>query len=47
MGDDDRYKQLPEPVRPEDTVTSVETEPVPWEKDDWLREQEWMLKTVG
>jgi hypothetical protein len=42
-----RYGKLPEPIPPEDMVTSLDVEPVPEEKDDWLREQEWFLRVAG
>ena len=41
------YAHLPEPVDPEDMVTSEEATPIPEEKDDYLREVEWMLRTSG
>jgi hypothetical protein len=45
--DENRYRALPEPVRLEDTVTSVDVTPVQPEKDDYWREVEWMLKVTG
>lgn len=42
-----RYTSLPEPVRPEDMVTSLDVEPVQEEKDDSWREVEWMLRVAG
>ncbi len=42
-----KYARLPEPVRLEDTVTSEDVEPVPDQKDDYLRELEWFLRTTG
>jgi hypothetical protein len=44
---ENRYRTLPEPVRLEDTVTSVDVTPVQPEKDDYWREVEWMLKVTG
>lgn len=44
---DGRYAHLPEPVRLEDTVASVESAPPPSEKDDYWREVEWMLRVSG
>jgi hypothetical protein len=42
-----KYARLPEPVKPEDMVTSLDVEPVPEQKDDRLRELEWLLRTSG
>ena len=42
-----KYAKLPEPIRPEDMVTSLDVEPAPEEKDDYWREVEWMLKVTG
>ena len=42
-----KYSHLPEPVRPEDMVTSEEASAVPEEKDDYWREVEWMLRVTG
>jgi hypothetical protein len=44
---ENRYRTLPEPIRPEDMITSVDVSPVPDEKDDYWREVEWMLRAVG
>jgi len=44
---DDRYKNLPEPIRPEDMITSAESKSVPEEKDEYWREVEWMLRVAG
>jgi hypothetical protein len=41
------YTRLPEPIRIEDTITSVEVDPAPEEKDDYWREVEWMLRVTG
>ena len=42
-----KYATLPEPIRAEDMVTSLDTEPAPQDKDDYWREVEWMLKVTG
>ena len=42
-----KYAHLPEPIDPEDLVTSEEATPIQAEKDDYLREVEWMLRTSG
>ena len=42
-----RYRRLPEPIRLEDTITSLDVEPVPQQKDDYWREVEWMLRVTG
>ncbi len=42
-----KYTKLPEPVPPEDMVTSLDVEPVPEERDDYLRELEWFLRVAG
>lgn len=42
-----RFERLPEPIRPEDMVTSAEASAVPPEKDDYWREVEWMLRVTG
>jgi len=44
---DDRYKKLPEQIRPEDMITSAESKSFPAEKDEYWREVEWMLRTTG
>ena len=44
---DNRYRTLPEPIRLEDTVTSLDVTPVQPEKDDYWREVEWMLRITG
>lgn len=41
------YSRLPEPIDPDEMVTSAEATPIPEEKDDYLREVEWMLRTSG
>jgi hypothetical protein len=40
-----RFKQLPEPVRFEDLITSQDAVDHPEEKRDDVRETEWMLRT--
>jgi hypothetical protein len=42
-----KYAHLPDPIRPEDMVTSLDVQPVQPEKDDYWREVEWMLRTSG
>ena len=42
-----KYRTLPEPIRPEDMVTSLDVEPVPEQKNDYLRELEWFLRAAG
>jgi hypothetical protein len=42
-----KYARLPQPIDPEDMVTSAEATPIQTEKDDYLRELEWMLRTSG
>jgi hypothetical protein len=42
-----KFARLPEPIDPEDMVTSEEATPIAEEKDDYLRELEWMLRTSG
>lgn len=42
-----KYAHLPDPIRVEDMVTTVDVTPVPAEKDDYWREIEWMLRTSG
>ena len=42
-----KYAHLPAPIDPEDMVTSAEATPIQTEKDDYLRELEWMLRTSG
>lgn len=42
-----RYARLPDPIRLEDTVTSVDVVVQPEEKDDYWREVEWMLRVTG
>jgi hypothetical protein len=41
------FTRLPEPVDLDDTVTSEDSVVVEPEKDDWQRENDWMIKTVG
>jgi hypothetical protein len=43
--DPQRFKQLPEPVKLEDTITSEDAVDHPEEKRDDVRETEWMLRT--
>jgi hypothetical protein len=45
--DPDRFKRLPEPVRLEDTVTTTDSVVVTPEKNDELREVEWLLRSTG
>jgi hypothetical protein len=47
MAPPNKYAKLPEPIRPEDMITSLDVEPVQEEKDDYWREVEWMLRTSG
>ena len=42
-----KYSRLPEPIRVEDTITSVDVVVPPEEKDDYWREVEWMLRVAG
>jgi hypothetical protein len=42
-----RWSRLPDPIRPEDMITSSEASPHPPEKDDYWREVEWMLRVSG
>lgn len=42
-----KYSRLPEPIRPEQMVTSSEASALPEEKDDYWREVEWMLRVTG
>lgn len=42
-----RFAELPELIKSEDMVTSLEASPVPETKDDYWREVEWMLKITG
>jgi hypothetical protein len=41
------FKRLPEPVRLDDTITSEDTLVVAPEKNDELREVEWLLRSTG
>ncbi|HET6625517.1 MAG TPA: hypothetical protein VFG63_03940 [Nocardioidaceae bacterium] len=41
------YRELPAPIRVEDMITSHDVVSRPVEKDDYWREVEWMLRTVG
>ena len=41
------FTRLPEPVDLDETVTSQDVVVVAPEKDDWQRENDWMIKTVG
>jgi hypothetical protein len=40
-----KWTRLPDPIRPEDMITSAQSLARPQEKDDYWREVEWMLKT--
>lgn len=42
-----KYSRLPDPIRLEDTITSVDVASVPETKDDYWREVEWMLRVAG
>ena len=42
-----RYARLPDPVRPDQMVTTSEASRLPDEKDDYWREVEWMLRLAG
>ncbi len=42
-----QYARLPDPIRPEDMITSSEASTLPVEKDDYWREVEWMLRVTG
>lgn len=42
-----RYTRLPNPVRPDQMVTTSEASRLPDEKDDYWREVEWMLRLAG
>ena len=41
------FKRLPAPVRLEDTVTTTDSVVVAPEKNDELREVEWLLRSTG
>ena len=47
MADPGRFRQLPEPVRLEDTVAMHDTEPVPDPQAGINTETEFMLRYVG
>ena len=42
-----KYRKLPEAIKTEDMIESVDVESVPEEKDDYWREVEWMLRVAG
>lgn len=42
-----KYSRLPDPIRPEQMVTTVGASNLPEEKDDYWREVEWMLRVTG
>ena len=43
----ERYRHLDEPVRADELVTSVDVRPAQPEKDDQLRETEWLLRNAA
>jgi hypothetical protein len=47
LGRERRWTRLPDPIRLEDTITSVEASPLPDEQDGAWHEVEWMLRTSG
>lgn len=47
MSEPSKWSKLPEPVRPEDMVTSLDVVVPQEEKDDYWREVEWMLRVTG
>jgi len=42
-----KYARLPEQIRPEDMVATQESPPQPYEKGDYDRETEFMLRATG
>jgi hypothetical protein len=44
---ENKYAKLPEPIRPEDMITSLDVQPVQPGQDDYWREVEWLLRTAG
>ncbi|MFC8596892.1 MULTISPECIES: hypothetical protein [unclassified Isoptericola] len=43
----ERYRHLDAPAAPDELRASLDVSPVPDQKDDELREAEWLLRTVG
>ena len=42
-----KYARLPKQIRPEDMIATQESRPQPYEKGDYDRETEFMLRTTG
>ena len=42
-----KYAKLPERIRPEDMRTTRDVQPCPFEKGEYDRETQWMLRTTG
>ena len=42
-----KYAKLPEQIRSEDMIATQESRPQPYEKGDYDRETEFMLRTTG
>jgi hypothetical protein len=46
-GTRNKYAKLPEQIRLEDMIATQESRPQPYEKGDYDRETEFMLRTTG
>jgi hypothetical protein len=44
---ENKYARLPKQIRPEDMIATQESRPQPYEKGEYDRETEFMLRTTG